>query len=793
MNNGIGISLSGIKVAKEQSEIVMQNIANANTEGYARMEASQQAMFLDGQPTGVSIASVRVVTDQFLNKVLYEKIAQAHYAEIMDEYHGYIEGFMGEPGEPHHLSARLSKCLSSLNQLSTHPNRASLRSVLLHDVQELTNHIVSTANGLQELKMRADTDLRNAVTAINNFIGNIYDLNAQLVTLPENSMEAAAAKTSLKQNIQLLSEYFDLRVNQNKNGTVGIETMTGINLTGDIFYQAKYESADSIESFVQDRSLNPFYITAYDKNGNDMNVNIIAIEGGVTRNRDTKLRSGVVAALAEMRDTHLPKFLEQLDAFAHTLRAETNKLHNEGNGFPPPSNLTGSREVCYEQDLNFSGKFRLTVLNDDGVQHDDVHALTIDLDQFNTGHGPGFPNVRGIVQEINHFFGERLYTQNRVSVGNIDDIKLVSRSKSFEANTDFALDLEIENFSSSDATVSILNVTAQDNTGLNILDSFDSSVENIAAGERLRSLNSKVKIRPTAGFSYPCTIAVQLQVKDSTGIHDATVNYVIDNPQSDPINGLYNMRFDAKMATGEGEIIKPRLEQKFLTASLVDSLSIPVQACEGSRGRLNLTAASPNLHIAIDQLDSSENELKLSLGAFFGLNDFFIHTGDPEEALEGTNSAMKLAIRKDIIDDARYIASGKLRIQPPSNIPYTKPTYKYELSAGDNENLQNLASLATRTMSFKKTSTLTATSTTLANYANEMNTYMAMEINFSNDRFIQAESTMSALKYRMNNITGVDINTELAKALLFQEIFASCSHTFKTCRDLFDILTHALM
>ena len=51
-------SLSGMKTAQGQLDIISRNIANVDTEGYTRKTAGQNNLVLSGYPNGVSLGNI---------------------------------------------------------------------------------------------------------------------------------------------------------------------------------------------------------------------------------------------------------------------------------------------------------------------------------------------------------------------------------------------------------------------------------------------------------------------------------------------------------------------------------------------------------------------------------------------------------------------------------------------------------------------------------------------------------------------------------------------------------------
>ena len=80
LNAVLSNALSGLAVAQNALDVTANNVANANTEGYSRKVAQQEAVVIDGRGAGArAIATTRMV-DEFLAARLREQQA-AHRAK----------------------------------------------------------------------------------------------------------------------------------------------------------------------------------------------------------------------------------------------------------------------------------------------------------------------------------------------------------------------------------------------------------------------------------------------------------------------------------------------------------------------------------------------------------------------------------------------------------------------------------------------------------------------------------------------------------------------------------------
>ena len=62
--SGLQTSLSGMKVAQSQLELIGRNVANVDTEGYTRKTMAQKNVVLAGQNAGVALGNITRTVDE---------------------------------------------------------------------------------------------------------------------------------------------------------------------------------------------------------------------------------------------------------------------------------------------------------------------------------------------------------------------------------------------------------------------------------------------------------------------------------------------------------------------------------------------------------------------------------------------------------------------------------------------------------------------------------------------------------------------------------------------------------
>jgi flagellar hook-associated protein 1 FlgK len=797
--NAIDIGLTGIRNNRQKLELTSHNIVNSETENYERKSVVQQVQVRDGLVQGVNITAIEASTDPILEKELLDKVAEFNYVDTRRYYYEQINMELGKPGSDNSIDVYIADMFNELHSLSTNTQSPSQKLITVENITRTADKIAYLANELENMRYTIDREVEKCTKGLNATLREAFGYNQQINALPKGSLEGIENEGRLKSCLQEIAQYFPVKQYTDNNGKINVLTDSGLGLISpDVTYQVNYQAAGSADTFIKDEPLNQLYLSGLDTFGNDIGFIIVMNrEGKSSEVKNTLGRGGKISALIDMRDKEIPKTLAQLDSLAKRLKDEFNKIHNTGTGYPPPTVLTGNTLASRDETMIFSGSVRVAVVDDTGqpIGLPDIPALDIDLSKLDTGDGAGSPNLQGIIKEINYHFGDNLTLHNKAKLGNIKDIKLVAASDAVTPSGTLSLDLELTNHSGKPADIRITSVTATDNASVNILGSYNNTTHTVQTGvtERTGLTGPSIQINNTAApILYPYTITVGYEVVEGINVSTGTVTYQIDNPSSDFFNGIQNNRFSATSATGSATLTGPSLDSSVINAYLVDDEGNIIPNNSSQKGRLKLESSNSSYHIVVDQLDSkyqgnpAENILPTNDGfsAYFGLNDLFVRTDEASNWGNTKNTAIYLGVREDIKQSPNYLSTGKLTQTMQSTDPLALPRYTYEVTAGNNLTLNEFINLETKSYYFPSTAGMSASTLRLTSFASEIISFNSTECALAIKSADRHKIITEALQEKLESVRGVDLNTELANMVLYQQAFQASAKTLEITNEL---------
>lgn len=793
-------SLSAMDKSRREFAITSHNIANAEDPNYSRVKINTSANTSGDFPSGVRIDSYGIDTDDFLQNNYYANISESSYDSAIKDSLKLASELFGNPQDNMGLDASMRSIMESIEKLSHAPDSASLQFIAINALESFTDKISNVALGVQKLRQKADLDLYTALNEANAHIQNLFTSNTTINKTNQGSLENISAVQNSITITEKLSEYFGLYNYRDSDGKTQVYTLQGDNLVTDTYGKLQYTPLTVSEDFYNGTEFQPLTMTLINQDGRDLMTNQVIIDGGLSSDIKNKYHSGKIGALIELRDTYLPRILQQLDSLAYSVKNSFNAVHNNGVGFPPAQNLLGTNLVTRAAECGFTGNVRIIAIGLDGNSLPGVPALNLNLSSLDSGRGPGTGNIQNILNEINYHFVNRVSVDKKYQLGNVSDVKLISNTSSFSPSSTIKFDLELENFSQTNASVQMLSVTATDSTATPLTSNFLNTPSSATAGLFTRIGNGAgISVDLPASINYPIDIDVQLQVNDGTTTSTGTVRYTINAPVSGPLNGLINTRFSASsrpVPTDNGSIYNPPLSRGVLSASLTTDGSGSIGLTDSiTPSFMRLQTNSHNYRIAIDNLDSKQVGVpgvqppatNLNFSQFLGLNDLFIRKDVLHTTDTLNNCALNLTVRQDILDDASLLS--KTKINPL--VDYTglvANTYQYSCAEGSAEVINDFTAMFSQPIFFTAASGLPASSLTIQEYISSIVAYSASEASLASSKSFQADLITSAIGEKLRNIRGVDINEEMTNLMMFQQSFAASAKAMQIANELYDTL-----
>jgi flagellar hook-associated protein 1 FlgK len=297
--NTLSEATSGLAAAEYGLNVTGQNIANLNTEGYARRTVN----FVEIPPAsggGVQVAGARAMRDALLEARIRQQFPAEEQQGAIAASLAVVETSLGTPGQS--IDGSLTAFFNSFATLAQDPTSSVSRDSVVLLGQQLARAFNSMAAGFADARSSADAEIRSGAEQINALASQIAALNTSIGDA--NGTDAETLRDQQGLALKALAGLADVTVQQRPDGGADVSIGTGRALVvGGNTYALGIGSA-GISGFATLTS------------------------GGV--DISAEITRGQVGGLLQVRDTLVPDYQNRLDQLAFGVAQQVNALHTAG-------------------------------------------------------------------------------------------------------------------------------------------------------------------------------------------------------------------------------------------------------------------------------------------------------------------------------------------------------------------------------------------------------------------------------------------------------------------------------
>lgn len=320
LTTALNAAVTGLKTSQAGVDLVSRNIANADSAGYVRKTANQQAIVSGGVVRGVQLNAVNRELDTFLQATLRSETSSSGYADVLAGYYGRIDQIFGEPGGANALDTIYASFETAANALSTSPEDTNAQDNFVRAAQTLAQQLNNLSNQVQSMRLEIEQRLDSAVDDVNSILSQLQQINATVNNSGTLAPDTADVRDRLLSD---LSRYLNITTTQQPDGTINVQTTSGVSLLGPSASQLSFDPAGYMNAAAQ-----------YDRDPLQSGVGQITIQYGagvkVDLIADRSLLSGEIGGLVKLRDDVLVTAQNQLDAIAGSLARSASDIDVAG-------------------------------------------------------------------------------------------------------------------------------------------------------------------------------------------------------------------------------------------------------------------------------------------------------------------------------------------------------------------------------------------------------------------------------------------------------------------------------
>lgn len=309
--NALNSGKTSLLTNQKSIEIVGNNIANVNTEGYSRQRAELMQIpavnfgdFFIGQ--GVTVSNVSRDYSVFINRQLQDKSIE--YGEEMGKSNSLAELERIFNVSEDNLASQINDFFDAWQELTANPSGQVERDVVMQRGQLLGEAFSNITNELDTVAQNMNTEIISEVETLNQKIAEIAKLNERINLVEISGQTANSARDQRDLIIKDLSETLGVQTYTDNRGMLNVQLPGGMPLV-------QGNMAATIKT-----------VTV----GTDVNLQLEV--AGSTLDIPLESLGGKFKGMFEVRDVFIAGLRNDLNTLAVDLTDAVNAEHRTGYG-----------------------------------------------------------------------------------------------------------------------------------------------------------------------------------------------------------------------------------------------------------------------------------------------------------------------------------------------------------------------------------------------------------------------------------------------------------------------------
>ncbi|MDN5108539.1 flagellar hook-associated protein FlgK [Aliarcobacter butzleri] len=249
MFGSFSVAQTGLNASKYGIEIVGNNIANQNTDGYKKRvsdlnEIGQMGGHITGR--GVSFDGVSRVTSQYLYDNYMKENTKTNYYDKLTSMLGNVEKVFVET-DTAGLSVDLNKYFTAVEQLRSNPNSQIYKSNLQTQGEALVSNLQRLYSSVEQQQSIEKVELKENVKEVNSILKEIADINGKLENYTDSKNDLLDKRDALELK---LSQYVNVDITRDNGYEIKIGGVTAVsNGTFNRELEISYKDTKEIDKF----------------------------------------------------------------------------------------------------------------------------------------------------------------------------------------------------------------------------------------------------------------------------------------------------------------------------------------------------------------------------------------------------------------------------------------------------------------------------------------------------------------------------------------------------------------
>ncbi len=239
MSDLLAIGSSGLAAYRSALNAIGENVANAETPGFARRKVVLKQSLINAASNivyreqilfnGVTTGGVQRAWDQFKATEARFATSAAGRAEVRAQWLTGVESALDDG--PAGIGASLTRFFNAATSLAADPGERLGRTAMLTALADTATAFRATGEALARVAGGVADSAGLDTTALNNALAALHDLNGTIRTATPGGSARASLEDQRDQLIDFIAERLDITVTVNDDGTARMTSASDSNVT----------------------------------------------------------------------------------------------------------------------------------------------------------------------------------------------------------------------------------------------------------------------------------------------------------------------------------------------------------------------------------------------------------------------------------------------------------------------------------------------------------------------------------------------------------------------------------
>ncbi len=220
-------AISGLQTSQQSLQVISNNIANVNVEGYTKKTIDQSSRVITGQGYGVELALVSRNVDEGVLKQLRTEQGTLEKLTVRDTFMSQINTLFGRPEDNDSVTHLMAHLGATYDSLAVTPETGATQFQTVKAAIDVAQELQRLSNEVQRLRATANTEIKASITEFNAAMDSVVDTNSGIIEFIASKISTAELEDQRDVGLTRMADLMDITYFEKSVGSITVFTGGG--------------------------------------------------------------------------------------------------------------------------------------------------------------------------------------------------------------------------------------------------------------------------------------------------------------------------------------------------------------------------------------------------------------------------------------------------------------------------------------------------------------------------------------------------------------------------------------